>query len=129
MRISDWSSDVCSSDLTAEAPGKRRLDRDAYFAVQRIYYPGFTIGGICEPAAIVALAALLLMTGTDTPAFTGILVTLVAAITGQAVYWLVTHPVNKRWIAERPLGEAGGKFFGTGGEARDRKGTRPTSSH
>src|SRR3546814_9519918 len=92
MRISDWSSDVCSSDL---------------------------IGGICEPAAIVALAALLLMTGTDTPAFTGILVTLVAAITGQAVYWLVTHPVNKSWIAERPLGEAGGKFFGTGGEASD----------
>src|SRR3546814_9302526 len=91
---------------TAEAPGKRRLDRDAYFAVQRIYYPGFTIGGICEPAAIVALAALLLMTGTDTPAFTGILVTLVAAITGQAVYWLVTHPVNKRWIAERQIGRA-----------------------
>src|SRR3546814_17828815 len=118
MRISDWSSDVCSSDLTAEAPGKRRLDRDAYFAVQRIYYPGFTIGGICEPAAIVALAALLLMTGTDTHAFTGILVPLVAAITGQAVYWLVTPPVKKRWIAEPTPGQAGGKIFGTGGLTR-----------
>src|SRR3546814_17604253 len=27
MRISDWSSDVCSSDLTAEVPGLQRLAR------------------------------------------------------------------------------------------------------
>ena len=29
-----------------EYPGKRRLDRDTYLAVQAIYYPGFTIGGV-----------------------------------------------------------------------------------
>jgi hypothetical protein len=27
-----------------ELPGKLRLDRNTYLAVQQIYYPGFTIG-------------------------------------------------------------------------------------
>jgi hypothetical protein len=34
-----------------EYPGKLRLDEQAYAAVQAIYYPGFTIGGIAEPMA------------------------------------------------------------------------------
>jgi hypothetical protein len=29
---------------TLELPGKRRLNREQYLAVQTIYYPGFTIG-------------------------------------------------------------------------------------
>src|SRR3546814_1540738 len=36
MRISDWSSDVCSSDLmarNAEAPGERRPGHQALYAV------------------------------------------------------------------------------------------------
>lgn len=45
-----------------ELPGKLRLDEAAYKKVQEIYYPGFTIGGIAEPAGIVALAALLYLT-------------------------------------------------------------------
>jgi hypothetical protein len=28
-----------------ELPGKMRLSKDAYYAMQPIYYPGFTIGG------------------------------------------------------------------------------------
>jgi hypothetical protein len=32
-----------------ELPGKLRLTKDAYVAVQPIYYPGFTIVGIAEP--------------------------------------------------------------------------------
>jgi hypothetical protein len=36
-----------------ELPGKLRLTRDAYFAIQPIYYPGFTIAGISEPVAII----------------------------------------------------------------------------
>jgi hypothetical protein len=31
-----------------ELPGKLRLTKDAYFALQFIYYPGFTIAGISE---------------------------------------------------------------------------------
>src|SRR3546814_16030542 len=31
MRISDWSSDVCSSDLTVKGPGKRSEARESAF--------------------------------------------------------------------------------------------------
>ena len=44
-----------------ELPGKLRLDEQTYLAVQTIYYPGFTIGGISEPLAIMATAVLLLV--------------------------------------------------------------------
>jgi hypothetical protein len=36
-----------------ELPGKMRLDKETYYAVQPIYYPGFTIGGISEPVGII----------------------------------------------------------------------------
>ena len=52
-----------------ELPGKLRLDRDTYLKVQTIYYPGFTIGGISEPLAALALLMLLFMTQTGTTAF------------------------------------------------------------
>jgi hypothetical protein len=44
-----------------ELPGKMRLSRDAYFAVQPIYYPGFTIGGGIGEAGGMVLTMLLLM--------------------------------------------------------------------
>jgi hypothetical protein len=44
-----------------ELPGKMRLSKDAYFAVQRIYYPGFTIAGIAEPASIISTIMLLFL--------------------------------------------------------------------
>jgi hypothetical protein len=44
-----------------ELPGKRRLTREQYLAVQRIYYPGFTSGGAAEPLSIVLLVALLVL--------------------------------------------------------------------
>jgi hypothetical protein len=37
-----------------ELPGKMRLSKDIYFAVQRIYYPGFTFAGIAEPASCLS---------------------------------------------------------------------------
>jgi len=42
-----------------ELPGKLRLSHDAYFATQRIYYPGFTVAGISEPLALIATISLL----------------------------------------------------------------------
>lgn len=101
----------------AEMPGKRRLDRATYFAVQRIYYPGFTIGGASEPLAILALAALLLaMRGGDALPV-AIAVSLAGAIAAHAVYWLVTHPINKVWLKDQTLGRAGAVFFDSGGQA------------
>jgi len=41
-----------------ELPGKLRLSQEQYLAVQPIYYPGLVIGGIAEPAGILAALAL-----------------------------------------------------------------------
>jgi hypothetical protein len=40
-----------------ELPGKLRLTQEASFAVQPVYYPGFTIAGTKEPLGIIAIAA------------------------------------------------------------------------
>jgi hypothetical protein len=40
-----------------EFPGKLRLGKDAYLAVQQIYYPGFTFDGfVGELAAAISLS-------------------------------------------------------------------------
>ena len=44
-----------------ELPGKLRLDKGTYRAAQKIYYPGFTIGGMAEPAAMLSLLGLLVL--------------------------------------------------------------------
>src|SRR5687768_564946 len=81
-----------------ELPGKLRLKKDAYLAVQPIYYPGFTIAGISEPLALISTGTLLAFTPQGTGAFWLTLVALLGLIGMQAVYWLVTHPVNNFWL-------------------------------
>src|SRR6202007_2849531 len=50
-----------------EFPGKS-LTKDAYLAVQPIYYPGFTIaGGIGEVGGLISVVALRLLTTPGTP--------------------------------------------------------------
>ena len=94
-----------------ELPGKLRLDRDAYLAVQTIYYPGFTFGGLSEGLGIVATLVLLLLTPTGTTAFWWTLVALVALVAMHATYWIVTHPVNKFWLKDQQLSGVGDGFF------------------
>jgi hypothetical protein len=103
----------------AELPGKMRLGREAYLAVQPIYYPGFTLGAIAEPAAIVATSVLLVLTWSEGSASWLVLAAFVSLLLMHAVYWLVTHPVNRVWVTEQPLGSAGAGFFAVGP-----KGTR-----
>lgn len=98
----------------AEFPGKRRLPRDTYLAVQRIYHPGFTVGGVSEPLSIVALIALLLFTPRDTTSFWWICAALAAVIGMQAVYWLAIHPVNRFWLKGERLPAASARFFAVG---------------
>lgn len=100
-----------------ELPGKLRLDKTAYLTVQPIYYPGFTFAGIAEPLAIIATAVLLAV-AHDTAAFGLVLAALVALIGAHAVYWLVTHPVNKFWLRDEELASPGARFFAAGGKAR-----------
>jgi hypothetical protein len=98
----------------AEFPGKLRLDEATYRAVQRIYYPGFTVGGAAEPLAILALVVLLVLTPRTTSAFGWTAAALVAVIGMQAVYWLMTHPVNAVWLQGQELRGGAGTFFGLG---------------
>jgi Domain of unknown function (DUF1772) len=81
-----------------ELPGKLRLTRDAYFAVQPIYHPGFTIAGFSEPLAIVSTLVLLVMTPPASADFWWTLAALFGVVGMHAVYWLFTHPVNNFWL-------------------------------
>jgi hypothetical protein len=49
-----------------ELPGKMRLSKEAYYAMQPIYYPGFTIGGFAEPAGLILTIILLFVTPLGT---------------------------------------------------------------
>ena len=95
-----------------EYPGKMRLSKEEYLAVQPIYYPGFTIGGAAEPLGILALGALLFLdTGVSQLWLTlGALATLAAS---HVTYWLLTHPVNNFWLRDTRLKGAGKSFFGS----------------
>jgi hypothetical protein len=97
-----------------ELPGKMRLNKDLYFAVQRIYYPGFTIGGFSEPAAVILTVALLFYTPRATVAFWLTVVALIGLLAMQIVYWTIIHAVNKVWLRGETLSSAASGFFGFG---------------
>jgi hypothetical protein len=106
-----------------ELPGKMRLSREDYQAVQPIYYPGFTIGGaVGEFGGMIATAVLLAFTPSGTPAFWLTAAALAALLLAHAVYWAVTHPVNKFWLAGQQLSGAGASFFAIGGNSRGGEG-------
>lgn len=44
-----------------------------------------------------------------------ILAALIALLVMHAIYWLVTHPVNKVWLKDQQMQGAGAAFFGMGG--------------
>ena len=94
-----------------ELPGKMRLDRDTYVAVQAIYYPGFTYGGLGEGLGMVATLVLLFITPRGSAAWWWTLTAFGLLLAMHAVYWLVTHPVNKFWLKDVHLEGAGGEFF------------------
>src|SRR5688500_18585260 len=73
-----------------ELPGKKRLGKDAYFAVQGIYYPGFTIAGAMEPLAIIATISLIVVTPTGIDLWLAVLA-LIGLGAMHTIYWLVTH--------------------------------------
>lgn len=93
-----------------ELPGKLRLGKEEYLAVQPIYYPGFTIGGLVgELGGLVATLALVVVTPRDTPAFWLTLSAFVALLVMHLLYWVLTHPVNNFWLKDFKLNGAG--FF------------------
>lgn len=94
-----------------ELPGKLRLPRDDYLAIQRIYYPGFSIGGIAEPLALLLMLVLVVFTPAGTTAFWLTVAALAALVAMHATYWLVTHPVNNFWLKDVELKGASAGFF------------------
>ncbi|MCT7373701.1 DUF1772 domain-containing protein [Chelativorans salis] len=104
-----------------ELPGKMRLDEETYRAVQRIYYPGFTIGGAAEPLSVIATGLLLFLTPAGTAAFWLVLVAFLAMLATGAIYWLAVHPVNKHWMEGQPVSASSARFFGAGAKREDRE--------
>jgi len=107
-----------------ELPGKLRLTKEAYMAVQPIYYPGFTIVGIAEPVAIISTIALLVLMPWGGADFWLTVVALLGLISMHAVYWLFTHPVNNFWLRGEKLSGLGTGFFALG-SASKRSEPRP----
>jgi hypothetical protein len=95
-----------------ELPGKLRLSKDTYVAVQAIYYPGFTIGGfVGEFGGLLVLFVLLFLTPYETQRFWWTAAAFGFLVLGHAVYWLVTHPVNNFWVKDVDMAGAGAAFF------------------
>jgi hypothetical protein len=102
-----------------ELPGKMRLSKDEYAVMQRVYYPGFTVAGLAEPAGILMILILLIRAPVD---HTMWFVVAFASLVGmQVIYWLVTHPVNKVWIEGQRLSAASGRFFAAGSDRAENR--------
>jgi hypothetical protein len=101
-----------------ELPGKLRLSREHYLAVQPIYYPGFTYAGAAEPIGLLLLLLLLFMMPAGTMKFYLTLVAFLALLAMHAAYWLLTHPVNNFWLKDFKLKGAGALFFSIGGREK-----------
>ena len=68
-----------------ELPGKMRLDRKTYYAMQGIYYPGFTVGGgVGEGGGTIAILLLPFLTPCGTE-FWLTFIALLGLIAMQAV--------------------------------------------
>jgi len=96
-----------------ELPGKLRLNKEQYLAVQAIYYPGFTLGGIAEPASIVAAFILLILTPSNSVQFWLVAGALTALAAVQVIFWTMTQPVNKYWLPNTELSRTASRFFET----------------
>jgi hypothetical protein len=114
-----------------EWPGKMRLSKEDYLAVQPIYYPGFTIGGIAEPLSILLTLVLTVLMPTGSKAFMLMIGACLALIAMHLTYWLMTHPVNNFWLKDVKLKKAGSLFFsfGRGSGAADWTALRDQWEH
>src|SRR3712207_1713887 len=115
---------------TLELPGKMRLSKDEYIAMQPIYCPGFTIaGGVGEVGGMLSTAVLLFLSPSGSTDFWLTLVALLGLVSMQATYWILTHPVNGFWLEGERLGALSSGFFSFGSErGSGRRGeTRPVT--
>jgi hypothetical protein len=86
-----------------ELPGKLRLSKEHYLAVQAIYYPGFTIAGIAEVGSIIAALFLLILTPQLSLQFWLVLSAFASLVAVQVIFWTLTQPLNKYWLQDTEL--------------------------
>jgi hypothetical protein len=95
-----------------ELPGKLRLPRDTYLAVQSIYYPGFLIGGgFGEVAGILGTVTLLFLTPSRSIAFWLTAAACILMVLMHLIFWVFTQPVNRFWLRHQRMAPAGAAFF------------------
>lgn len=110
-----------------ELPGKMRLPRDTYLAVQSIYYPGFLVGGgFGEVAGMLGTVALLFLTPTGSAAFWLTLAACLLMVLMHLIFWIFTQPVNRFWLRDQQLAPAGAAFYEV--RANKESGTREWTS-
>jgi hypothetical protein len=102
-----------------ELPGKLRLRREQYLAVQGIYYPGFTVIGAAEPLSILVIATLLALMPKWTTTFWLIAGAFLANALTHVLYWTLTAPVNKVWLRDETLSGSADRFFAAGGSVAE----------
>lgn len=115
---------VTSIAHALEFPGKMRLSREDYLAVQPIYYPGFTYAGAAEPLAIILVAVLLVLGPTGTIAFWLNAGALAAVTATHIIYWILTAPLNKFWLKDEDLSDRARSFFGSAGTSQNGEWTQ-----
>jgi Domain of unknown function (DUF1772) len=109
-----------------EFPGKMRLNKATYVAVQTIYYPGFTYGGLGEGLGMLATITLLIAAPTGNASWWWVLIAVIALLAMHAVYWVFTHPVNNFWLKDQELKGFARGFFALGSKSPSSAGDGPT---
>src|SRR3546814_17919200 len=103
MRISDWSSDVCSSDLGGTMAGVLGMLPSAAFAVFGVATPAIAHRIGLERTALLAmaLAALGLVLRSLAGGPGGLLFGSIVALAGMGMGNVVLPPLVKRYFADR----------------------------
>jgi hypothetical protein len=73
---------------------------------------------MAEPAGILLVLLLMLLTPTGATGFWLTAGALVALLAMHAAYWLLTHPVNNFWLRDTGVEGAGARFFSFGSPER-----------
>lgn len=94
-----------------ELPGKLRLPKEHYLAMQSTYYPGFTLAGAAEPIGLLMMILLLVVTPHGTAAFWLTTAAFAALLVMHMTYWPLTHPVNNFWLKHADLKVMSAGFF------------------
>jgi hypothetical protein len=105
-----------------ELPGKLRLPKEHYLAVQAIYYPGFTYAGMAEPLGVAVTALLAFVMPASSLSFWLTVSSCIALVAMHAIYWILIHPVNNFWVKDVNLQGAGAAFFAIGSMKPARSG-------